>query len=430
MKERQARATGAPTSSAGSFGWQSAGHVHNPFTDGRLGAQETRRRRGSTPPRPSSAARLRPRDVQDEKGSSRPPEGTEGARGCRCGGGPDAPNGPAVTVGRSRKRWMPRSVAVGEQRPGSTVFTATRAASGAGAVPPSRVNTAPELPPGRTGALRAQLADLTPGKAPTSWAISRYKARACSGSYPWASGSTDSTRRSSVLKPKSIAPGVPAALHGKGPRRPAAAWKRPPGPRPARSAWPTNWPRWRSNWPNSIREEHRLLDAYQAGLVDIDQLRQRQGRLRQRRAHVNGSIEVLHTERKTAQQQAQLQADLETFVDRIRGTLATLDFRRPATARPNRARARDGRGRTCRHPLRHPSAGAAARHHQPLGVSTFPVAFQRYSLKAGAIAGGRPSSASRSATASIRTVMARRDDRDPHVVNETGSTAVPENVTS
>ena len=49
MKERQARATGAPTSSAGSFGWQSAGHVHNPFTDGCLGAPETRRRRGSTP---------------------------------------------------------------------------------------------------------------------------------------------------------------------------------------------------------------------------------------------------------------------------------------------------------------------------------------------------------------------------------------------
>ena len=41
-------------------------------------------------------------------------------------------------------------------------------------------------------------------------------------------------------------------------------------------------------------------------------------------------------------------------------------------------------------------------------------------MKAGAIAGGRPSSASRSVTASIRTVMARRNDRDPHVVNETG----------
>ena len=41
------------------------------------------------------------------------------------------------------------------------------------------------------------------------------------------------------------------------------------------------------------REEHRLLDAYQAGLVDLDQLRPRQERLRQRRAHVTGSIEVL-----------------------------------------------------------------------------------------------------------------------------------------
>ena len=74
------------------------------------------------------------------------------------------------------------------------------------------------------------------------------------------------------------------------------------------------------------REEHRLLDAYQAALIDLDQLRQRQVRLRKRRAHVNGSIEVLRTERTTAQQQAQLQADLETFVDRIRGPLATLDF--------------------------------------------------------------------------------------------------------
>ena len=32
------------------------------------------------------------------------------------------------------------------------------------------------------------------------------------------------------------------------------------------------------------REEHRLLDAYQAGLIDLDQLRQRQARLRQRRS--------------------------------------------------------------------------------------------------------------------------------------------------
>ena len=70
------------------------------------------------------------------------------------------------------------------------------------------------------------------------------------------------------------------------------------------------------------REEHRLLDAYRAGLVGLDQLRKRQGRLQQRRVHVNGSLDVLHTERTTAQQQAQLQADLEAFVDRIRGPLA------------------------------------------------------------------------------------------------------------
>ena len=41
-------------------------------------------------------------------------------------------------------------------------------------------------------------------------------------------------------------------------------------------------------------------------------------------------------------------------------------------------------------------------------------------MKAGAIADGRPSSASRSATASVRTVITRRNDGDPHVVNETG----------
>ena len=92
------------------------------------------------------------------------------------------------------------------------------------------------------------------------------------------------------------------------------------------TAWPTTCAHYKKQLTELDREEHRLLDAYQAGLVDLDQLRPRQERLRQRRAHVTGSIEVLHTERKTAQQQAQLQADLETFVDTIRGPLATLDF--------------------------------------------------------------------------------------------------------
>ena len=48
--------------------------------------------------RPTQTARRPGRE-----GSSRPPEATRGARGCRCGGGPTRRNGPVVTVGRSRK---------------------------------------------------------------------------------------------------------------------------------------------------------------------------------------------------------------------------------------------------------------------------------------------------------------------------------------
>ena len=74
------------------------------------------------------------------------------------------------------------------------------------------------------------------------------------------------------------------------------------------------------------REEHRLLDAYQAGLIAIDQLGPRQGLLRQRRAHVGSSLEALRSERATALQQAQIQLSLETFVRNIRGPLAKLPF--------------------------------------------------------------------------------------------------------
>ncbi len=54
-------------------------------------------------------------------------------------------------------------------------------------------------------------------------------------------------------------------------------------------------------------------------------------------------------------------------------------LRRPATTRPHRARAGDGRGRPRRHPFRDPSAGSAAGHHQPFGVNTISLAFQRCS---------------------------------------------------
>ena len=74
------------------------------------------------------------------------------------------------------------------------------------------------------------------------------------------------------------------------------------------------------------REDQRLLDAYQAELLDLDQLRQRQGRLQQRRAHITGSLDVLRREQTTAHEHAQVQADLESFVRGIRGPLATLSF--------------------------------------------------------------------------------------------------------
>ena len=69
---------------------------------------------------------------------------------------------------------------------------------------------------------------------------------------------------------------------------------------PEVTVWPTTCPRWRSNWPSWVARNTDCFDAYQAGLVDLDQRRQRQERLRQQRAHVNGSIEVLSTERTTA----------------------------------------------------------------------------------------------------------------------------------
>jgi len=74
------------------------------------------------------------------------------------------------------------------------------------------------------------------------------------------------------------------------------------------------------------REEHRLLDAYQAGLIELGQLERRQGLLRQRRAHVQASLETLRGEHVTALQQADLQLGVASFARSIAPTLATLPF--------------------------------------------------------------------------------------------------------
>ena len=72
------------------------------------------------------------------------------------------------------------------------------------------------------------------------------------------------------------------------------------------------------------REEHRLLDAYQAGLIPLDQLKRRQELLRQRRAHVASSLDAWRHEQAVAVEQVQLRMSLEGFVRSINGPLAKL----------------------------------------------------------------------------------------------------------
>jgi hypothetical protein len=74
------------------------------------------------------------------------------------------------------------------------------------------------------------------------------------------------------------------------------------------------------------REEHRLLDAYQTGLIALDQLERRQRLLRQKRAHLQASLEGIRQEHAMAVQRAELQTSLQTFTRSIRGPLATLPF--------------------------------------------------------------------------------------------------------
>ncbi len=74
------------------------------------------------------------------------------------------------------------------------------------------------------------------------------------------------------------------------------------------------------------REEHRLLDAYQAGLIELPQLERRQGVLRQRRSHVQGGLEMIRSEHTAALRRADLQISLQSFTRSVRAPLATLPF--------------------------------------------------------------------------------------------------------
>lgn len=74
------------------------------------------------------------------------------------------------------------------------------------------------------------------------------------------------------------------------------------------------------------REEHRLLDAYQAGLIELGQLERRQGLLRQRRTHVQASLDTVRGEQAMALQREDLQRSVASFAGSIAPTLASLSF--------------------------------------------------------------------------------------------------------
>jgi site-specific DNA recombinase len=74
------------------------------------------------------------------------------------------------------------------------------------------------------------------------------------------------------------------------------------------------------------REEHRLLDAYQAGLIELGQLERRQSLLRQRRTHVQASLATIRSEHATVLQRADLQRSVASFARSIAPTLAALSF--------------------------------------------------------------------------------------------------------
>jgi hypothetical protein len=74
------------------------------------------------------------------------------------------------------------------------------------------------------------------------------------------------------------------------------------------------------------REEHRLIDAYQAELIELDQLERRQRLLRQRREHLRATLEATHGEHTVALQRAELELSVERFTRSICGPLATLGF--------------------------------------------------------------------------------------------------------
>ncbi len=140
------------------------------------------------------------------------------------------------------------------------------------------------------------------------------------------------------------------------------------------------------------REEHRLLDAYQAGLIELQPLEQRQGLLRQRRSHVQAGLETIRGEHIVALQRAELQTSLQSFTRSIGAPLATLPFEdRQRLARTAIERVMVEEGQVDIHfaiPVRDPSNGDSAERQGH--VSTDFRLRPRHRRAGGALPGGGP----------------------------------------
>ena len=74
-------------------------------------------------------------------------------------------------------------------------------------------------------------------------------------------------------------------------------------------------------------EHKRLLDAYQAGIVSLDELQTRMGPLRQRIAQLSEEESILTAELAVKKEEAHLLNRLDAFCSRVKGTIDQLSFK-------------------------------------------------------------------------------------------------------
>jgi site-specific DNA recombinase len=74
------------------------------------------------------------------------------------------------------------------------------------------------------------------------------------------------------------------------------------------------------------REQQRLIDAYQAGAIELDELKERRGRLRQAGKQLDQREEMLEAQQVQAERTATLQEAVTEFCERIGPRLASPSF--------------------------------------------------------------------------------------------------------